>query len=70
LTKILVISKFQTQIAIVDGVNERKQLFHFVISSKLQGIVNYTETKLRPNEGDFIKLSLATKTGKDRKLRT
>jgi hypothetical protein len=65
-----VISKFQTQIAIVDGVNEQKQLFHFVISSKLQGIVKFTETNLRPNEGDFIKLSFATKTDKDRKLRT
>lgn len=64
-----VISKFQTQIALVDGVNEQKQLFHFVISSKLQGIVKYTETNLRPSEGDFIKLSFATKTGKDRKLR-
>ncbi|MFV0143621.1 MULTISPECIES: tetratricopeptide repeat protein [Empedobacter] len=64
-----VISKFQTQIAIVDGVNEQKQLFHFVISSKLQGIVRFTETNLRPNEGDFIKLSFATKTGKDKKLR-
>jgi len=64
-----IISKFQTQIAIVDGVNEQKQLFHFVISSKLQGIVKYTETNLRPNEGDFIKLSFATKTDKDRKLR-
>lgn len=64
-----VISKFQTQIAIVDGVNEQKQLFHFVISSKLQGIVKYTETNLRPIEGDFIKLSFATKTDKDRKLR-
>jgi len=64
-----VISKFQTQIAIVDGVNEQKQLFHFVISSKLQGIVKFTETNLRPNEGDFIKLSFATKTDKDKKLR-
>lgn len=63
------ISKFQTQIAIVDGVNEQKQLFHFVISSKLQGIVKYAETNLRPKEGDFIKLSFGTKTGKDRKLR-
>ena len=67
--KSAVISKFQTQIAIVDGVNEQKQLFHFIISSKLQGIVKYTETNLRPNEGDFIKLSFATKTDKDRKLR-
>lgn len=63
------ISKFQSQIAIVDGVNEQKQLFHFVITSKLQGIVKYAETNLRPNEGDFIKLSFATKTDKDKKLR-
>lgn len=64
-----VLSKFQTQIAIVDGVNEQKQLFHFIISSKFQGIVKYSETNLRPNEGDFIKLSFATKTDKDKKLR-
>ena len=64
-----VLSKFQTQIAIVDGVNEQKRLFHFIISPKLQGIVKYTETSLRPNEGDFIKLSFAIKTDKDRKLR-
>lgn len=67
--KEIAVSKFQTQIAIVDGVNEQKQLFHFVISSKLQGIVKYTDTNLRPNEGDFIKLSFATKTDKDKKLR-
>lgn len=63
------ISKFQTQIAIVDGVNEQKQLFHFVISSKLQGIVKFTETKLRPKEGDFLKLSFVTKTDKEKKVR-
>ncbi len=65
-----VISKFQTQIAIVDGVNKQKQLFHFVISQEQQGIVYYKETTLRPNEGDFIKLSFATKIGKNKKLRT
>lgn len=64
-----VISKYQTQIAIVDGVNEQKQLFHFVLNPKLQGVIKYSETRLRPNEGDFIKLSFATKTDKDRKLR-
>jgi hypothetical protein len=64
-----VISKFQTQIAIVDGVNEQKELFHFIISSNLQGIVKYTETNLRPNVGDFVKLSFTTKTDKDKKLR-
>ncbi|MGJ1264502.1 DUF7017 domain-containing protein [Sphingobacterium spiritivorum] len=64
-----VISKYQTQIAIVDGVNEQKQLFHFVLNPKLQGVIKYSETRLRPNEGDFIKLSFATKTDKDKKLR-
>ena len=49
--------------------NEQKELFHFIISSNLQGIVKYTETNLRPNEGDFVKLSFATKTDKDKKLR-
>jgi len=63
------ISKFETQIAIVDGVNKQKQLFHFVISSKFQGIVKYTDTNLRPNEGDFIKLKFATKTDSKGKLR-
>lgn len=67
--KEIAISKFQTQVAIVDGVNEQKQLFHFVISSKLQGIVKYSDTSIRPKEGDFIKLSFGTKTDKDRKLR-
>lgn len=64
-----VISQFQTQIAIVDGVNEQKQLFHFVISSKLQGIVKYSETNLRPYEGDFIKLTFATKMDKEKNMR-
>jgi len=64
-----VLSKFQTQIAIVDGVNEQKQLFHFVISSDLQGIVRYSETSLRPNQGDFIKSWLVTKNDKKKKKR-
>lgn len=67
--KEIAISKFQTQIAIIDGVNEQKQLFHFVITSKLQGIVKFTETNLRPKEGDFIKLTFATKIDKDKKSR-
>ncbi len=64
-----VISKYQTQITIVDGVNEQKQLFHFVLNPKLQGVIKYSETRLRPNQGDFIKLSFVTKTDKDKKLR-
>ena len=64
-----VISKFQSQIAVVDGINEQKQLFHFVINPKLQGIIKYTETELRPQEGDFIKIWFVTKTDKEKKTR-
>ncbi|MFN5310079.1 MAG: DUF7017 domain-containing protein [Candidatus Kapaibacterium sp.] len=64
-----VISKFPNQIAIVDHVNERKQLFHYVVSSQLDGIVKYSETSIRPSEGDFINLSFAIKKDKDKKLR-
>lgn len=67
--KEIAISKFQTQIAVIDGVNAQKQLFHFIIASKLQGIVKFSETNLRPKEGDFIKLSFATKIDKDKKSR-
>ena len=64
-----VISKFQSQIAVVDGINEQKQLFHFVINAKLQGIIKYTETELRPQESDFIKIWFVTKTDKEKKIR-
>jgi len=59
-----VIDKFQHTIAIVDGVNEEKELFHFVINQKLQGIIKFSETKLRPKEGEFIKLSTVEKFDK------
>ncbi|MDP9076103.1 MAG: hypothetical protein M3O71_01665 [Bacteroidota bacterium] len=59
-----VIDKFQGNIAIVDGVNEEKELFHFVINQNLQGIIKFTETKLRPKEGEFIKLSTVVKFDK------
>lgn len=62
-------SKFQSQIAVVDGINEQKQLFHFVINAKFQGIVKYAETELQPQEGDFIKIWFVTKTDKEKKTR-
>lgn len=67
--KELALSNFKSEVAIVDNVNEQKQLFHFVISSKLQGIVKFSETKLRPKEGNFIKVFYALKRNKDKKIR-
>ena len=59
-----IISKFFNKIALVDGINESRQLFHFMIDSKTQGIVKYNETVLRPHEGDFLKIIYATKMDK------
>ena len=58
------IDKFQYNIAIVDGVNEDKALFHFVINTNLQGIVKFNETELRPKEGAFIRISTVIKFDK------
>jgi hypothetical protein len=65
------IDKFLSKTALVDGTNESKQLFHFVVDSKIQGIVKYNETELRPQEGDFIKIIFAFRfDNKTRKTRT
>lgn len=67
--KELALSNFKSEIAIVDNVNEQKQLFHFVISSNLQGIVKFSETELRPKEGQFVKVFYVLKRDKDKKIR-
>lgn len=59
-----VIDKFQSHIAVVDGVNEEKQLFHIVISSKIQGVISFADTELRPKEGEFVKVSTVVKFDK------
>lgn len=64
-----VILKFQNQIGIVDGLNDQKQIFHFVINSKLQGTIKYSETNFRPKEADFIKLWFVTKLDREKNLR-
>lgn len=60
------IEKFKKVIAIVDGVNKEKQLFHFVSDKNIQGIIRFNETKLRPNEGDFLEIWIAKKIDKKR----
>ena len=45
-----------TALAIVDHINEHKKLFHYVIDSTHDGIVHFSQTKLRPNVGNFLKI--------------
>lgn len=58
------ILRIPTQVAIVDGINEAKQLFHFVVDVKIDGIVKYKETAIRPKVGDFIEVRLLSKRDK------
>lgn len=59
-----IIFEIEPKIAVVDGVNHSKSLFHFVVNSKIDGIVRFNETELRPNEGDFIEVRLLSKKDK------
>lgn len=58
------IFEIEPKIAVVDGVNHSKSLFHFVVNSKIDGIVRFNETELRPNEGEFIEVRLLSKKDK------
>ncbi|WP_291069900.1 MULTISPECIES: lipopolysaccharide assembly protein LapB [unclassified Empedobacter] len=67
--KSLAINNFNKSIALVDGVNNEKQLFHFIIDKNTEGIIKYEATSLRPNEGDFIEIIYSKKKDKSNKFR-
>lgn len=51
--------------AIVDNVNEDKQLFHVISLSGKTSIVYYRDTELRPNVGDILTLKYMSKVHKE-----
>ena len=51
-----VLQHFKSEIVAVDDVNNKRQLFHFVSSGIISGIIHYDKTTLRPSIGDFIKI--------------
>lgn len=51
--------------AIVDNVNEDKQLFHVISLSGKTSIVYYRDTELRPNVGDILSLRYMSKVHKE-----
>jgi len=53
-------------IAIVDHVNLQKKLFHYVISRLNDGIVKFSQTKIRPEVGDFIEIRYFKRFNKKR----
>ena len=63
---ITAISEFPFRTAVVDNVNEEKQLFHCVFGRGLDIVVHNNETLLRPSVGDYvdIKYVLSIREGK------
>ncbi|MEY3499135.1 MAG: hypothetical protein RL308_804 [Bacteroidota bacterium] len=61
-----VLDNFTRYIAIIDSVNNEKQLFHYVVNSKIEGIIRFNETHLNLVIGDFIRLRLVHKLDKKR----
>lgn len=41
-------------------------MFHYVVNSRIEGIVRFNETEIVPNEGDFIQLRLVQKLDRKR----
>jgi hypothetical protein len=56
--------KFPKIIAVIDGVNQEKNLFHYVGNSSIQGIVKFTETNIIAEEGKFLEIFYASKKDK------
>jgi len=57
-TKEEAIPHFKTRIVVVDGVNENKQLFHYVLGpGLLSGVIFYRQTDIRPKVGECLKLT-------------
>lgn len=61
-----VIENFTKYLAVVDSINNEKQLFHYVVNNRVEGIVRFNETQILPSEGDFIQLRLVHKLDKKR----
>ncbi|TDE05381.1 MULTISPECIES: tetratricopeptide repeat protein [Flavobacterium] len=52
---------FSKIIAVIDGVNKEKNLFHYVGSATVQGIIRFTETDIIPEEGKFLEIFYTSK---------
>lgn len=57
--KEIAVVHFQKTIVVIDGVNREKNLFHYVGSTTIQGIIRFTETDIIPEEGKFLEIYFA-----------
>ena len=62
--KEIAVVHFQKIIAVIDGVNREKNLFHYVGNTTVQGIIRFAETDIIPEEGKFLEIYFASKKDK------
>jgi len=62
--KAIGIINFSKIIAVIDGVNREKNLFHYVGSTTVQGVIRFAETSIIPEEGKFLEIYFASKKDK------
>ena len=62
------LAHFPSRIIAVDGVNESKKLFHYVVGpGVLDGIIHFDQTEIRPDVGDCLKIKYYMREKKDSK---
>ena len=60
------ISSFKSSVVAVDGVNEEKKLFHYVMGPQQpSGVVHYSQTDVRPELGDMLRIYYYEREKKD-----
>ena len=59
---------FPSKTAVVDHINESKQLFHCVFGRGMDIIIRFQETTLHPQIGDYVKIHYIRKKLKDNRI--
>lgn len=60
------ISSFKSSVVAVDGVNEEKKLFHYVMGPQQpSGVIHYDQTDIRPEVGDMLRIYYYEREKKD-----
>lgn len=59
--------RFPIKTAVVDSVNENKELFHCVFGRNSDIVIKYNQTTIRPQIGDYVIIRYVTKTSKEGK---
>lgn len=62
------IMQFPSKVAVVDHINEAKQLFHCVFGRGMDIIIKYSETQIRPKIGDYVLIHYIWKKLKDGRI--